>query len=89
MHTEKNMGEALFGTLFDTDKGKDNVKARVDQESLCNRKSLNMRQPKGNVNVKEYGKKWVCALFSVSCHFIISSFVHAFLVLIRYYAFLL
>ena len=57
MHTEKNMGEALFGTLFGTDKGKDNVKARVDQESLCNRKSLNMRQPKGKKNW-EKPKAW-------------------------------
>src|SRR4051812_48744949 len=57
MHTGKNMGEALFGTLFGTDKGKDNVKARVDQESLCNRKSLNMRQPKGKKNW-EKTKAW-------------------------------
>ena len=57
MHTEKSMGEALFGTLFGTEKDKDNVKARVDQESLCNRKSQNMRQPKGKKNW-EKPKAW-------------------------------
>ena len=43
MHTEKNIAEALLGTLFGTEKGKDNTKARVDQETLCDRKSQNMR----------------------------------------------
>ena len=32
MHTEKNVAEAIFGTIMDIpDKTKDNVKARVDQ----------------------------------------------------------
>jgi len=32
MHTEKNLGEALWGTIMDiTYKTKDNIKARVDQ----------------------------------------------------------
>ena len=30
MHTEKNVAEALWGTLMDTEKSKDNTKARVD-----------------------------------------------------------
>ena len=31
MHSEKNVSEALFGTIMDiSDKTKDNVKARVD-----------------------------------------------------------
>ena len=43
MYTEKNIGEALFGTVMDiSDKTKDNVKARVDQASLCNRPKLNI-----------------------------------------------
>ena len=51
MHTEKNIGEALFGTFFGIDgKSKDNPKARVDQETLCDRPSQNMRQPKGKKN---------------------------------------
>ena len=50
MHTEKNIAEALLGTLFGTEKGKDNTKARVDQETLCDSKSQNMRQPKGKKN---------------------------------------
>ena len=50
MHTEKNIAEALLGTFFGTDKGKDNTKARVDQETLCDRPSLNMREPKGRKN---------------------------------------
>ena len=48
MHTEKNIGEAIFGTLFDIDgKTKDNTKARVDQETLCHRPLQNMREGKG------------------------------------------
>ena len=36
MHSEKNVVQALFGTIMDiSDKTKDNVKARVDQETLC------------------------------------------------------
>ena len=36
MHSEKNIVEALFGTIMDiSDKIKVNVKARVDQETLC------------------------------------------------------
>lgn len=43
MHNEKNVAEARFSTLFDiSDKTKDNVKARIDQEELCRRPFLNM-----------------------------------------------
>ena len=52
MHTEKNVGEALLGTIMDwIDKTKDNVKARVDQAELCDRPKLDMMPPKT-------GKKW-------------------------------
>ena len=52
MHSEKNIAEALFGTIMDiSDKTKDNVKARVDQETLCDRPKLDMRPPRG-------GKSW-------------------------------
>jgi hypothetical protein len=37
MHTEKNIAEALWGTLMNTEKSKDNVKARVDLSTLCDR----------------------------------------------------
>ena len=52
MHSEKNVGEALFGTIMDiSDKTKDNVKARVDQATLCDRPKLEMRPPRS-------GKAW-------------------------------
>jgi hypothetical protein len=52
MHTEKNVAEAIFGTIMDIpEKTKDNVKARVDQTRLCNRPQLDMAPPKG-------GKSW-------------------------------
>jgi hypothetical protein len=52
MHTEKNIAEAIFATVLDiTDKSKDNIKARVDQKSLCDRPKLEMQPPAG-------GKRW-------------------------------
>ena len=52
MHTEKNVGEAVWGSVMDIpDKSKDNVKARVDQEMLWNRPKLNITPPKE-------GKRW-------------------------------
>ena len=48
MHTEKNIAEDIFGTLFGIEgKSKDNTKARVDQEELCDRPLQNMKEPKG------------------------------------------
>ena len=52
MHTEKNWGEALFGTIMDIpDKTKDNIKARVDLATLCDRPRYEMRTPGP-------GRKW-------------------------------
>jgi len=52
MHSEKNVAEALFGTIMDiVEKTKDNVKARVDQATLCDRPKLDMRPPAS-------GKAW-------------------------------
>ena len=51
MHTEKNIAEALWATLMDTDKSKDNPKARVDLATLCDRPNLEMRPP-------AIGKQW-------------------------------
>ena len=52
LHTEKNVIEAIFGTIMDiSDKTKDNLKARVDQARLCNRPKLDMAPP-------EDGKSW-------------------------------
>jgi hypothetical protein len=46
MHTEKNWGGALLGTIMEwPDKSKDNVKARFDQEALCDRPKLAMKKP--------------------------------------------
>jgi hypothetical protein len=47
MHTEKNIAEALWGTLMDTDKSKENVKARVDLQTLCDRPNQEMQPPSG------------------------------------------
>ena len=47
MHTEKNWGEALFGTVMDIpDKMKDNVKARVDLATLCDTPRYEMKTPR-------------------------------------------
>jgi hypothetical protein len=51
MHTEKNIAEAHWATLMDTDKSKDNPKARVDLATLCNMPNLEMRHPRT-------GKQW-------------------------------
>ena len=47
MHTEKNIAEALWGTLMNIDKSKDNVKARVDLAMLCDRPNQEMQPPSG------------------------------------------
>jgi len=52
MHTEKNIAEALFATLMDIpDKSKDNVKARLDLATMCDRPKQVMKPPTP-------GKKW-------------------------------
>ncbi|KAK1644083.1 hypothetical protein QYE76_061888 [Lolium multiflorum] len=48
MHTEKNIGEAIWSTIVDTEKTKDNIKARIDQEMWCDRPELNMQPPHAN-----------------------------------------
>ena len=54
MHTEKNVAEALWGTIMDIpDKTKDNVKARVDQTSLCDRPKLQIPPPRPGRNWKK------------------------------------
>jgi hypothetical protein len=46
MHTEKNIAEALWATIMDIPgKTKDNVKARVDLATLCDRPNLEMKPP--------------------------------------------
>jgi hypothetical protein len=50
MHTEKNITEALWATLMDTNKSKDNPKARVDVAMLCDRLEQNMRLPANSKN---------------------------------------
>jgi hypothetical protein len=48
MHIEKNVAEALWATIMDIlDKSKDNVKARVDLEALCDRPNQEMKLPSG------------------------------------------
>ena len=45
MHTKKNVAEALWATLMDTKKSKDNPKARVDLAMLCDRPNQEMQPP--------------------------------------------
>jgi len=46
MHTEKNVTEALWATLMDIkEKSKDNIKARLDMEQMCDRPKLVMKTP--------------------------------------------
>lgn len=49
MHNEKNVAEAIWSTCLDiSDKTKDNVKARLDQELMCSRVHLNLvEKPNG------------------------------------------
>jgi hypothetical protein len=42
MHTEKNVAEALWGTIMETEKSKDNPKARVNLATLCDRPKQEM-----------------------------------------------
>ncbi|XP_025792017.1 uncharacterized protein LOC112873220 [Panicum hallii] len=46
MHTKKNIAEDIWGTLMDiSGKTKDNVKARLDIATLCDRRKLEMQPP--------------------------------------------
>jgi hypothetical protein len=52
MHTEKNVAEVLWVTIMDIPyKSKDNVKARLDLATLCDRLKQEMQPPRG-------GKTW-------------------------------
>jgi hypothetical protein len=43
MHNKKNVAKSIFSTIFDIpEQTKDNVKAMVDQQTLCNRPAPNM-----------------------------------------------
>jgi hypothetical protein len=42
MHTKKNVAEALWAAIMDTEKLKDNPKARVGLATLCARSKLEM-----------------------------------------------
>jgi hypothetical protein len=54
MHTEKNVVESVFNTVLNiAEKTKDNVKARVNVQNLCDRTRLHMEPPQGN------RKNWV------------------------------
>jgi hypothetical protein len=49
MHTEKNVAESIFHIVLNIPgKSKDNVKARVDVEQLCDRTKLHMQPPDRN-----------------------------------------
>ena len=60
MHTEKNVAESLFHTILNIpDKTKDNVKARADQQRICDRPRLNMKLPQA---VKKTGSSQMLTL---------------------------
>ena len=62
MHTEKNLDKALWGTIMDIpDKTKDNVKARVDEATLCNRPKLDMAPPRGGISWRKSKVNFVLA----------------------------
>jgi hypothetical protein len=44
MHLENNFFNNMFHTLLDTDKTKDNAKAREDMAKVCNRPGLELRR---------------------------------------------
>ncbi|KAK1647163.1 hypothetical protein QYE76_064968 [Lolium multiflorum] len=52
MHTEKNISEAIWSTIVDTEKTKDNIKARIDQE-MCSftYEDPSQRPPRGYSNI--------------------------------------
>jgi hypothetical protein len=52
MHIEKNVTEALWATIMDIpNKSKDNIKARVDLATLCDR-------PNQEMKLSSSGKTW-------------------------------
>ncbi|KAK1644494.1 hypothetical protein QYE76_062299, partial [Lolium multiflorum] len=51
MHTEKNISEAIWSTIVDTEKTKDNIKARIDQESSFQYEDPSQRPPRGYSNI--------------------------------------
>ncbi|XP_076940317.1 uncharacterized protein LOC143609445 [Bidens hawaiensis] len=68
MHIEKNVFENLFYTIMGTDNSKDNMKARQDIESLCDRPLLNpicdsngkMTKVRGDYTLQKDDAKNVC-----------------------------
>jgi hypothetical protein len=48
MHTEKNVGEVVFNTCLDMGKTKDNAKARLYQELMCDRRQFNLVEKPNN-----------------------------------------
>ena len=62
MHTEKNLDNALWGTIMDIpDQTKDNIKARVDEATLCNRPKLDMAPPRGGMSWRKSKANFVLA----------------------------
>jgi hypothetical protein len=48
MHIEKNVGEVVFNICLDMGKTKDNAKACLDQELLCDRRQFNLVEKPNN-----------------------------------------
>ena len=61
MRTEKNIAEAIWGTLLDAEKSKDSTKARVDLQTLCDRPKLHMQPPTSGKNWKKPKAEYVLA----------------------------
>ncbi|KAK9050828.1 hypothetical protein SSX86_030202 [Deinandra increscens subsp. villosa] len=68
MHIEKNVFDNLFHMIMDTNRSKDNIKARQDLELICDRPLLNpihgnngkMTKNRGNYTLQKKDVKKVC-----------------------------
>jgi hypothetical protein len=61
MHTKKNVAEVLWGTIMETEKSKDNPKARLDLAILCDRPKQEMQPPRGDKTWKRPKADFVLA----------------------------
>jgi hypothetical protein len=59
MHTEKNVADALWETIMETEKSKDNPKDRVDLATLCDRLKQEMQPPRGGNTWKRHKADFV------------------------------
>jgi hypothetical protein len=61
MHIKKNVAEALWGTIMETEKSKDNPKTRVDLATLYDRPKQEMQPPRGSKTWKRLKADFILA----------------------------